>query len=219
MTDRHDTPRGPDDDELVRAALMTLMDDVGADPLPEPSAVRARAASSAPAPLTVLGSRAWSSFMGVDVTHTGVPGGATGQCFTTPGTDSWTRRTAETADGRVVAGQWVGVADGGGPAPTRAVDEAVSTCEGRYTVQAHIREELPGDAVLRTWELTDDRGQVYWWVEATRGSATSFLTLAEIDGASFTPADMRHLARAVLGEVDLTQEPRPAATSASVPTG
>lgn len=43
MTDRHDTPRGPDDDELVRAALMELMDDVGAHPLPEPSAVRARA--------------------------------------------------------------------------------------------------------------------------------------------------------------------------------
>ncbi|WP_346007591.1 hypothetical protein [Janibacter terrae] len=84
MTDRHDTPRGPDDDELVRAALMELMDDVGAHPLPEPSAVRAR---------------------------------------------------------------------------------------------------------------------------------------AEVDGASFTPDDMRHLARAVLGEVDLTQEPCPPATPSSAATG
>lgn len=41
---RHDDPSwGPEDDELVRAALMSLMDDVSARPLPEPESVRARA--------------------------------------------------------------------------------------------------------------------------------------------------------------------------------
>ncbi|WP_277452492.1 hypothetical protein [Janibacter sp. DB-40] len=41
---RHDDPSwGPEDDELVRAALMSLMDDVSAQPLPEPEFIRARA--------------------------------------------------------------------------------------------------------------------------------------------------------------------------------
>lgn len=41
---RHDDPSwGPEDDELVRTALMSLMDDVSAGPLPEPESIRARA--------------------------------------------------------------------------------------------------------------------------------------------------------------------------------
>ena len=43
MTDRHDPPWDPEDDELVRAALMSLMDDVRDEPLPEPAFIRARA--------------------------------------------------------------------------------------------------------------------------------------------------------------------------------
>lgn len=42
MTDRHDE-WSPEDDELVRRALMSLMDDVAQEPLPEPSQIRARA--------------------------------------------------------------------------------------------------------------------------------------------------------------------------------
>lgn len=41
---RHDDPPwGPEDDERVRAALLSLMDDVSAQPLPEPEVIRARA--------------------------------------------------------------------------------------------------------------------------------------------------------------------------------
>lgn len=41
---RHDDPSwGPEDDELVRAALMSLMDDMSDRPLPEPESIRARA--------------------------------------------------------------------------------------------------------------------------------------------------------------------------------
>lgn len=40
---KHDDPSwDPEDDELVRAALMSLMDDVSTHPLPEPEAIRAR---------------------------------------------------------------------------------------------------------------------------------------------------------------------------------
>lgn len=43
MTRHDDSSWGPDEDELVRAALMSLMDDVSDQPLPEPESVRARA--------------------------------------------------------------------------------------------------------------------------------------------------------------------------------
>lgn len=44
MTDRHDDESwAPEDDELVRRALMSLMDDVSEEPLPEPAQIRARA--------------------------------------------------------------------------------------------------------------------------------------------------------------------------------
>lgn len=42
MTDRHDE-WAPEDDELVREALMSLMEDVSSEPLPEPAQIRARA--------------------------------------------------------------------------------------------------------------------------------------------------------------------------------
>lgn len=45
MTDRHDEWT-PEDDELVRQALMSLMDDVSGDPLPEPAQIRERAEQS-----------------------------------------------------------------------------------------------------------------------------------------------------------------------------
>lgn len=45
MTDRHDEWT-PEDDELVRQALMSLMDDVSCDPLPEPAQIRERAEQS-----------------------------------------------------------------------------------------------------------------------------------------------------------------------------
>lgn len=55
MTDRHDDESwAPEDDELVRQALLSLMDDVSAEPLPEPSQIRARAESGS---VVDLGSR------------------------------------------------------------------------------------------------------------------------------------------------------------------
>ncbi|MGO1167150.1 MAG: hypothetical protein ACTMHL_11090 [Janibacter sp.] len=46
MTDRHDDESwASEDDELVRQALLSLMDDVSAEPLPEPARIRARAES------------------------------------------------------------------------------------------------------------------------------------------------------------------------------
>lgn len=39
-------PWGPEDDEFVRSALMSLMDDVSTQPLPEPESIRARAEGS-----------------------------------------------------------------------------------------------------------------------------------------------------------------------------
>ena len=56
MSTRDQSPWGPEDDELVRAALMSLMDDVSAGPLPEPETVRARAEGRA-AGVTDLGLR------------------------------------------------------------------------------------------------------------------------------------------------------------------
>lgn len=57
MTDRHDDWT-PEDDELVRRALMSLMDDVSGDPLPEPEEIRARAdKASAGGTVTELGPR------------------------------------------------------------------------------------------------------------------------------------------------------------------
>lgn len=57
MTDRHDDWT-PEDDELVRRALMSLMDDVSGEPLPEPEEIRARAdKASAGGSVTELGPR------------------------------------------------------------------------------------------------------------------------------------------------------------------
>lgn len=57
MTDRHDEWT-PEDDERVRRALMSLMDDVSGDPLPEPEEVRARAEKQSTAgSVTELGPR------------------------------------------------------------------------------------------------------------------------------------------------------------------
>lgn len=47
MTDRHDDSSRDREDELVRQALMSLMDDVAEHPLPEPSSIRARAEGGA----------------------------------------------------------------------------------------------------------------------------------------------------------------------------
>ena len=46
-------------------------------------------------------------------------------------------------------------------------------------------------------------GATYWWVEATRGSSTSYLTVAELDGKSYTSEEMRQVAQSALGDVDL----------------
>lgn len=62
MTDRDDGPWGPDDDELVRQALMSLMDDVATHPLPEPEDVRRRAEGHGDGRIVDLQSRRRRSF-------------------------------------------------------------------------------------------------------------------------------------------------------------
>ncbi|WP_433954951.1 hypothetical protein [Janibacter indicus] len=210
MTDRHDPPWDPEDDELVRAALMSLMDDVRDEPLPEPAFIRARAEGSrdrehdatgtvvelgrrrrrtfavvagvaaaalvatsaalivvdrpgtAPAgtttvtatddAITLLDSQEWSAALGLDVTSTRSSADPQGQCFQTPESGSWDRRVSTLADGRVIAGQWIGTSTTSTDAPTDAVDEAVARCEDllhrllahhRAAAAHHRRRELP----------------------------------------------------------------------------
>lgn len=267
MTDRHDPPWDPEDDELVRAALMSLMDDVRDEPLPEPAFIRARAEGSrdrehdatgtvvelgrrrrrtfavvagvaaaalvatsaalivvdrpgtAPAgtttvtatddAITLLDSQEWSAALGLDVTSTRSSADPQGQCFQTPESGSWDRRVSTLADGRVIAGQWIGTSTTSTDAPTDAVDEAVARCEETYTVSSRITEQLPlatGDASYRSWHATGPDGSTYWWVEASRGRTTTFLTVAEVDGMTYSSDQMRNLAKAALGDVDLVTD-------------
>lgn len=267
MTDRHDPPWDPRDDELVRAALMSLMDDVRDQPLPEPAFVRARAEGStdrdhgtpgtvadlgrrrrrtfaviagvaaaalvatsvaliaqdrpgaAPAGTTtvtatddgvaLLDSQEWSAALGLDVTSTSSSADPQGQCFQTPERGSWDRRVSTLVDGRVVAGQWIGTSTASTDAPTAAIDEAVARCEETYTVSSRITEQLPlttGDASYRSWHATGPDGSTYWWVEASRGRTTTFLTVAEVDGMTYSSDEMRNLARAALGDHELVTD-------------
>lgn len=260
MTDRHDDLTwGSEDDARVRTALMTLMDDVSAEPLPEPTFVRARAegredtddgrvvhlvsrrrrsfliiagvaaaalvatgtgllvadrddalpaASSTTTtidtpPLTMLTSDDWSAALGLKVASTRGTATPDGQCFQTPRTDTWDRRISTLDDGRVVSGQWIGTADSGTDAPTDAIDRAVALCEETHPVSQRVTEDLPGGARFRSWHATGPDGATYWWVEATRGSSTSYLTVAELDGMTYTSDEMRQVAEAALGDFDL----------------
>lgn len=57
MTGRHDDTSWDHEDELVRQALMSLMDDVAEHPLPEPSSIRARAEGRAEGEVVDLAAR------------------------------------------------------------------------------------------------------------------------------------------------------------------
>lgn len=280
MTDRHDTSWGPDDDQEIRDALMALMDDVTAEPLPEPSFIRARAEGGADAsggkvvdlasrrrrsfaviagvaaaalvatgasllvwdrddsvpaatsasssdlrPLTMLGAAEWSTALDVDVTSTR-DSTETDRCFRIANADTttWTRKAASLSDGRVVGGQWIGTAESGSRAPTEASDQAVERCKGRYTTTQKVTEDLPGGATYRAWHAKDTKGAGVWWVEATRGPSTSFLSVAEVDGHTYTSDGMRQLALGALGDVDLASAARPdssvttSSTSTTAPT-
>ncbi|WP_068262117.1 hypothetical protein [Janibacter limosus] len=261
MTDHHDDqPWGLEDDELVRSALVSLREDVSAQPLPEPAFVRARAegreqasagqvvdlarrrrrsftllagvaaaaliatgtgflvqarVDTAPPAATstdsageptmrMLDSSEWSAALGLPVASTQGTTDPDGQCFQAPRSDTWDRRVSTLDDGRVVAGQWIGTASGGTDAPTDAIDTAVAQCEETYTVTQRVTEDLPGDARFRSWHARGADGATYWWVEATRGASTSYLTVAELDGMTYTSEEMRQVAQSALGDFDLT---------------
>ena len=255
MSDAHDdTPWGPEDDARVRGALMSLMDDVAAEPLPEPAFVRARSTaggaprdlrrrrrrsftviaglaasalvatgatllvregvgSTPPAAtstatgdpaLQMLDSDEWSAALGLPVASTQGSAEPDGQCFQTPQSDSWDRRVSTLDDGRVVSGQWIGtMTSGASTPPTEAIDQAVTLCEESHSVTQRVTEDLPGGATFRSWHARGEDGATYWWVEATRGSSTSYLTVAELDGKSYTSEEMRQVAQSALGDVDL----------------
>ena len=263
MTDRHDPTWDPEDDEFVRAALMSLMDDVRSEPLPEPAFVRARAEGrdgerltggtvvplssrrrrvlgaiagvaaaavvatsvalvvrdqqgpgTAPAgtttvtsqePIRMLGSRDWSGALGLDVTSTEGSTDPQGQCFETPATGGWDRSTATLAAGTVVAGQWIGTADGAA-APTEAVDEAVTRCEGTYHVTQTITRPKSEDVRYRFWHLSDDAGATYWWIEATRGSSLTYMSVAEVEGMTYDVDDMERVADTALGRAEVATD-------------
>lgn len=264
MTDRHDdTDWSLEDDELVRSALMSLMEDVSAQPLPEPVFVRARAEGLVETPdgqvvelaprrrrrpllvvagvaaaaliatgagvlvqgrdvappaassstdsageptMRMLDSDEWSAALGLQVTSTQGTSDPDGQCFQTPTSDVWDRRVSTLDDGRVVAGQWIGTASGGTIAPTDAVDRAVKQCEQTYAVTQRVTEDLPGDARFRSWHARSEDGSTYWWVETTRGASTSYLTVAELDGMTYTSDEMRQVAQAAMDDFDLTAD-------------
>lgn len=261
MTDRHDPQWDLDDDELVRAALMSLMDDVRAEPLPEPATIRARAESgsreaaggtvvdlasrrrrsftaiagiaaaavvatsvallvqdgdptapagttsqsSATPQVTMLDSREWSGALGLDVSATTDTSSPNGMCFQTPQTDTWERQVSTLADGRVVAGQWIGTAKGAAAAPTQAVDEAVARCESTYPVQTSVLRNKAGGVRYRFWHARGSDG-TYWWVEATRGNTVTFMSIAELDGMTYTVEEMERIGAGALGEAELATD-------------
>lgn len=262
MTDRRDDIARGSDDELVRAALLALMDDVSAQPLPEPALVRARAegrdlgddapvvdlaqrrrrsftlmaavaaaalvaagaailtqgrvttppaaststTDSAGAPaLQMLDSAEWSAAVGLPVAGTEGADEPVGQCFRRPQGGTWEQRVSTLGDGRVVASQWIGTAStSGGAAPTGAIDDAIGRCEQSHTISQRVTEDLPGNARFRSWHARRDDGSTVWWVEATRGASTSYLTVPELDGMTYTTEEMRQVAEAALGDLDIT---------------
>jgi len=276
MTERHDDPWSAEDDELVRRALMSLMDDVSEEPLPEPAQVRARAegragqgavvdlasrrrrsltvlagaaaavlvatgaglfvvnqdpdtpvatstserststsaasSSAAPSRLTTLGPGEWEAFLGTDVDAT-VRDEPAAHCFSPDDDSSWVSRSARQPGGALVAGQWVGTSPEGPEPLTASVDRAVGDCEG-HTRDRSMSDRLSGDGTVRAWHNRAERGDV-WWVEVTDGTSASFLTVTETEDRTYSEADIRHLARGVLGEVDLT---RPTSSTSSTST-
>ena len=148
--------------------------------------------------MQMLDSAEWSAALGLPVASTVGTAEPDGQCFQTPRSDTWERRVSTLSDGRVVAGQWIGTASGGTNAPTDAIDTAVAQCEKT--------EDLPGDSLFRSWHARGKDGSTYWWVEATRGASTSYLTVAELDGMTYTSEEMRQVAQSALGDVDLTTQ-------------
>lgn len=275
MTERHDDDSwSPEDDELVRRALMSLMDDVSSAPLPEPAQVRARAegngrdapvvdlasrrrrslallagaaaavivatgagllvinqdpdtpvatstteqptptstasSSAAPSRLTALGPGEWQAFLGIDVEST-VAGEPAAHCFRPSDDSSWRARSAQQDGGSRVAGQWVGTSPRGTGPLTESVDRSVDDCDG-YTQEGTMSERL-SDGTVRAWHNQGPEGGV-WWVEVSDGTSASFLSVTEEEDRTYSEADIRHLARGVLGEVDLTR-PTSSSTSSS----
>ncbi|WP_338748397.1 hypothetical protein [Janibacter alittae] len=270
---RHDDPSwGPDDDELVRAALMSLMDDVSDQPLPEPESIRVRAeggtdevtdlavhrsrrrsfavlagaaaaavvattagiyvanqspdrpvatsstheettsgSSTAASRLTMLSAGTWSAVLdrSVRATTTDTPDG--GSCFETTDDASWTRGAPRLADGSVPAVQWIGLPESGSQPPTHAVDDALERCSD-LAITDTTRGTLGDGAAYRGWRLEPATGGSVWWVEVTDGGGLSLLTVPVSDGLRDT-GDVRELARAVVGEADLTRQTSTSTTS------
>lgn len=277
---KHDDPSwGPEDDELVRAALMSLMDDVSDQPLPEPESIRARAegrgtgavsdlavrrsrrrsfaflagaaaaavvattaglyvanqspdrpvatsstqeettssSSAAASRLTMLSASTWSAVLDapVESTTTDEPEGQT--CFETTDDASWTRGAPELADGSVPAGQWIGLPRSDSEPLTQAVDAALERC-GDLTTTDRTRGTLTDGASYRGWLMEDADGTRTWRVEVTDGDGLSFLRVPVSGTDERAPEDIRRLARAVIGEADLTQETSTSRTSEATDT-
>lgn len=271
---------GPEDDELVRSALMSLMDDVSGDPLPEPAFVRARGEGRAPGELselavrrsrrrsfaflagaaaaavvattaglyvanqspdrpvatsstlddtstnsstaaasrlTMLGAGAWSAILDrpVPTTTTAAPDGY--GCFETTDDASWSRGAPQLDNGRVPAVQWIGLPRPESEPLTQAVEDALVRCDALETVD-RTRGTLSDGATYRGWRLVDGEGAHTWWLEVSDGDSVSFLTLPRLDGEERTPAAVRRVARAVLGEVDLTPEPETTSSTSATET-
>lgn len=268
---RHDDPSwGPEDDELVRTALMSLMDDVSTQPLPEPEAIRARAegrgtdggssvadlalhrsrrrsfaflagaaaaavvattaglyvanqspdrpvatsttqqdttsSSTTPASrLTMLSASTWAAVLDrpVESTTTDAPDGRS--CFEPTDDASWSRGAPELPDGSVPAGQWIGTPRSGSGPPTQAVDAALERCD-ELTTTDRTRGTLTDGASYRGWLMETPGGGRTWRIEVTDGHGLSFLRVPAQGADAPAPEDIRQLALAVIGEIDLTRE-------------
>ncbi len=275
MTKHDESPWGPRDDEVVRAALMSLMDDVSAHPLPEPESVRARAegrgdlvdldlerrrrrsftrlagaaaalaiasgaglyvanqspdrpvassttdaSTSAAASgrsagatrLTMLEAADWQALLGEPIERTVAAPPALPSCFEA-GTDAlWTASTARDSSGEPVAGQWIGRPEGDSAPLQDATATALECPDHEVTEQA--AGALDDTARFRAWRAVPADGEVRWWLEVTDGQALSFVDFPQAGDRAWTETDLRTIARAVLGEIEL--EPTPtASTSAS----
>lgn len=277
MTEHDDRPWGPDDDELVRTALMSLMDDVSTHPLPEPEAIRARGeghdaadvvdldlrrrrrrsfaylagaaaaaliatsagaylanqspdtpvagtsttptstgstTSSVDTRLQMLSRHGWEAVLGAPVasTTTTIPEQT---CFEPTDDASWTTGSALVADDTIAATQWIGAPRPDSEPLTQSVEDTLRRCDDR-DVELRSGDDLPDGAGYRAWRAVAPDGDVRWWVEVTDGQALSFLAFSEGD-RSYDDADLRQLARAVLGEIELT--PETSTTPATTTTG
>lgn len=289
MTKHDESPWGPQDDRVVRAALMSLMDDVSAHPLPEPESVRSRAegrggdlidldlqrrrrrsftrlagaaaalaiasgaglyvanqspdrpiassttdaSTSAAASdrsagatrLTMLEAADWQAVLGRSIERTTAAPPALPSCFHPSADALWTASTARDTSGDPVAGQWIGRPEDDS-APLQETTATALQCPD-HEVTERAAGALDGTARFRAWQAVATDGEVRWWLEVTDGRSLSFVDFPQADGQTWTETDLRTIARAVLGEIELEPTPTtsteatssPATTSESATTG